>query len=87
MKFKGPVDELKCGQERPEFAFSVLPLYQAAERAARAIVVAGGNPKKSGANVMYPHCIDWRMPVTIPDPKTGRKVRQTVHVRVTVELG
>jgi hypothetical protein len=87
MKINGSVEDLKCGNERPEFAFSVLPLYRAAEHAARAIVIAGGNVKPSGEAVIYPHRIDWRMPVTIPDPKTGRKIRQTVRIRVTVELG
>jgi len=87
MKFKGPIDQLQCGQERPELAFSVLPLHQAAEHAARAIVNAGGPARASGTRLVYPHHVDWRMPVTIPDPKTGRTLRQTVRIRVTVELG
>jgi hypothetical protein len=87
MKIKGPVDELKFGEERPGVSFSVLPLHRAAERAARAIVAAGGKIKASGGRIIYPHRIDWRMPVTIPDPKTGKKIRQKVRIRITVEIG
>jgi hypothetical protein len=87
MKITGPVDDLKRGQERPEFAFSVLPLHEAAERAARAIVEAGGKILPSGDRVIYPHRIDWRMPVDITHPRTGSKIRKTVKVRVTAELG